>query len=133
VARVGNEIGWGLGDDPHGAPQYSQAADHAAELAAAVLDPAVYGWEIGYTGWIDVMAPGVSKATGAAMLADDLGVDPADTLVVGDGTNDLQLFAWAGHAVAMGQSPVEVKAAADETTLPVTADGVALVLERWFG
>jgi hydroxymethylpyrimidine pyrophosphatase-like HAD family hydrolase len=134
VARVGNEMGWGIDDDdPHGAPRYTQAAEHAAELAAAVLDPVAYGWEIGYTGWIDVMAPGVSKATGAAMLAQDLGVDPSDTLVVGDGTNDLQLFAWAGYAVAMGQSPVEVKEAADETTLPVTADGVAVVLERWFG
>jgi hypothetical protein len=105
----------------------------ARELCAAVLDPEVYGWEIGYTGWIDVMAPGVTKATGAAMLAADLGVDASGVLAVGDGENDLPLFEWAGRSVAMGQAPPTVRAGADEVTESVTHDGAALVLERWFG
>jgi hydroxymethylpyrimidine pyrophosphatase-like HAD family hydrolase len=112
---------------------YGAEAAAARELCAAVLDPDVYGWEIGYTGWIDVMAPGVTKATGAAMLAVDLGVDPADVLAVGDGENDLPLFAWAGRAVAMGQAPPDVREAADEVTESVTHDGAAVLLERWFG
>jgi hydroxymethylpyrimidine pyrophosphatase-like HAD family hydrolase len=112
---------------------YGAEARAARELCAATLDPAVYGWEIGYTGWIDVMAPGVTKATGAAMLAQDLGIDPADVLAVGDGENDLPLFAWAGRSVAMGQAPPDVRAAADEVTATVTHDGAAELLERWFG
>jgi hydroxymethylpyrimidine pyrophosphatase-like HAD family hydrolase len=112
---------------------YGAAADAARELCGEVLDPDVYGWEIGYTGWIDVMAPGVTKATGAAMLAADLGVDPSGVLAVGDGENDLPLFEWAGRSVAMGQAPPTVRAGADEVTESVTHDGAALVLERWFG
>jgi HAD superfamily hydrolase (TIGR01484 family) len=112
---------------------YGAEAEAARELCAATLDPEMYGWEIGYTGWIDVMAPGVTKATGAAMLAADLDVDPADVLAVGDGENDLPLFAWAGRAVAMGQAPPDVKAAADDVTGTVTHDGAAELLERWFG
>jgi HAD superfamily hydrolase (TIGR01484 family) len=112
---------------------YGAEAEAARDLCAAVLDPAVYGWEIGYTGWIDVMAPGVTKATGAAMLAADLGVDASGVLAVGDGENDLPLFAWAGRSVAMGQAPPDVRAAADEVTGSVAHDGAAELLERWFG
>ncbi|HEY0485880.1 MAG TPA: HAD family hydrolase [Mycobacteriales bacterium] len=111
---------------------YGEEAESARALCAAVLDPAVYGWEIGYTGWIDVMAPGVTKATGAAMLAADLGIHPDGVLAVGDGENDLPLFAWAGRSVAMGQSPPSVRDAADEVTGTVTHDGAAELLERWF-
>jgi HAD superfamily hydrolase (TIGR01484 family) len=102
-----------------------------ALLAAADLDRDVYNAEIGFSGWIDITAAGVSKATGAALVAEDLGVDAADVVVVGDGHNDLAMFGWAGHAVAMGQAPDDVKAAADEVTAPVDADGVAVLLERW--
>jgi hypothetical protein len=97
------------------------------------LDPADYSLEIGFSGWVDVCAPGVSKAGGVALLARDIGVEPSDVLVIGDGSNDLSMFAWAGRSIAMGQAPPEVRAAADEVTASVEDDGVALALERWFG
>jgi len=87
--------------------------------------------EVGVFGWIDVCAAGVSKATGAAMVADDLGVPAADVVAVGDGNNDLPMFAWAGHAVAMGQATDRVRNAADEVIPSVDEDGVAQLLERW--
>lgn len=111
---------------------HGEAAEIAAELAEQALDPGTYSWEIGYTGWIDVVAPGVSKASGVAMLAADLGIGAEEILAIGDGANDLPLFAWAGYSIAMGQSPHQVQRAADEVTLPVAEDGVAVVLERWF-
>jgi len=104
----------------------------AAWIADACLDMSDYSYEIGYSGWVDVSAPGVSKGTGVALLARDLGVDAADVLVIGDGGNDLSMFDWAGRSIAMGQSPPEVQAAADEVTASVEEDGVALALERWF-
>lgn len=115
-------------------------ADHTGDRMAAAqrlvvdagLDPARYTCEVGHAGWIDITGAGVSKASAAALLARDLGIDPADVLAVGDGNNDLALFAWAGRSVAMGQAPAEVRAAADEVTAPVAADGVAVVLERYF-
>ncbi|WP_163568556.1 HAD family hydrolase [Fodinicola feengrottensis] len=105
----------------------------AEELVASVLDPAKNSWETGYTGWIDVSGPNVNKATGAAMLAADLGVDVADVLAIGDGSNDMPMLRWAGRSVAMGQAPDKVKAVADVVTATVDEDGVAVELERWFG
>ena len=39
----------------------------------------------------------------------------------------------AGHGVAMGNAHPDVKDAADEVTAPNTDDGLARVLERWWG
>lgn len=111
---------------------FQHRRDEAVALLAAVdLDPAVYHTVIGFSGWIDITPAGVSKATGAALIAADLGVAAADVVAVGDGHNDLEMFGWAGHAVAMGQAPDDVRAAADEITAPVQDDGVAVLLERW--
>ena len=112
---------------------HTQCEVAASWVVAAELDPERYSYEIGYAGWVDVAAPGVNKGSGVALLARDLGIDAEDVLVIGDGSNDLSMFAWAGRSIAMGQAPPEVQAAADEVTLPVEEDGVAHVLERWFG
>lgn len=114
-----------------------RADDHtpeeAAALAAAALEGAPYSWDIGYSSWVDVMAPGVSKATGVALVAADLGIAASDVLAIGDGSNDVELFGWVGHAVAMGQAPASVRAAAHAVTESVDDDGVAVTLARWFG
>jgi hydroxymethylpyrimidine pyrophosphatase-like HAD family hydrolase len=104
----------------------------AAAIATEALGGLPYSWDIGYSSWIDVMAPGISKASGVALLAADLGVSAADVLAIGDGGNDVDLFEWVGCAVAMGQSADPVLAAADLVTESVADDGVAVALERWF-
>ena len=72
----------------------------------------------------------MSKAHGLAVVAEALGVAASDVLAVGDGRNDLEMFAWAGRSVAMGQAPPEVQEAADEVCADVYTDGLADVLER---
>ena len=106
--------------------------EEAAAIAAAALQGAPYSWDIGYSSWIDVMAPGVSKASGVALVAADLGIPASDVLAIGDGSNDVELFGWVGHAIAMGQAPASVQAAAHEVTSSVEDDGVAAALGRWF-
>ena len=107
--------------------------DSARLAADAALDPAMYHVEAGYNGWIDVGPAGIDKATGVADIAAHYGVSAAETVVFGDANNDLPMFGWAGHAVAMGQATDNVKAAADEVAPSVYEDGVAVVLRRWFG
>lgn len=90
-------------------------------------------YAVGYTAWLDLAPAGVSKASALSDVAGRLGVDREAVLAIGDGRNDVEMLAWAGRGVAMGQAPDEVKAAADLATADLTHDGVALELERWFG
>lgn len=87
---------------------------------------------IGWTAWMDLAPQGISKASGLAHVAQQLGVKARNALAIGDGRNDLEMFDWAGRSVAMGQAVEEVKAAADHITLPVYEHGAAVEIDRWF-
>ena len=101
------------------------------ELAA---DLGLHGtnYYVGYTAWLDLAPEGVSKASGLADVASELGVDRADVLAIGDGRNDVEMLAWAGRGVAMGQAPDAVKDVADAVTETWEHDGAAVELGRWF-
>ncbi|MGW8703151.1 HAD family hydrolase, partial [Streptomyces eurythermus] len=60
------------------------------------------------------------------------GLGRADTVAFGDMPNDIPMFRWAAHGVAMADAHPELKAVADEVTLSNEDDGVAVVLERLF-
>jgi Cof subfamily protein (haloacid dehalogenase superfamily) len=82
-------------------------------------------------GYIEICPPGVTKATGLAVVAANLGVDPRDVLVFGDMPNDLPMFEWAGWStVAVANGHPELLAAADEVTGSCDEEGVAAYLER---
>jgi len=108
-----------------------------ADLLAAMTGVELPGvqWQCslnGDTAWLFAAPAGVSKGSALEQLRVRLGVAEADTLAVGDGSNDLEMLAWAAHGVAMGQAPEVVRAVADEVCPPVTEDGLASVLTRWF-
>ncbi|MDR4534846.1 HAD family hydrolase [Glutamicibacter sp. PS] len=86
-------------------------------------------YSVGWTAWLDIAAEGTTKASGLERLRGTLGFESRHTLAVGDGRNDIEMLQWAGHGVAMGQAPDEVKEAADAVTAGVDDDGLALVLE----
>lgn len=90
-------------------------------------------YAVGWTAWLDLAPQGVSKASALDVIRGRLGVDSAQTLAVGDGRNDLEMFAWAGRSVAMGNSTDDVKAGADVVTGTVQDDGLAHVLEALVG
>lgn len=87
---------------------------------------------VGFTAWLDLTPVGISKASGLARVCAELGVDQADVLAIGDGRNDLEMLAWAGRGVAMGQAIEMVREAADAVTATVDEDGAAVELNRWF-
>jgi HAD superfamily hydrolase (TIGR01484 family) len=88
-------------------------------------------YAVGWTAWLDLAPDGVSKASALEIVRKALDVPADRTLAVGDGRNDLEMFAWAGDSVAMGQASPEVLAAAGRTTAGVDDDGLALVLEAF--
>ncbi|SHI73609.1 Cof subfamily of IIB subfamily of haloacid dehalogenase superfamily/HAD-superfamily hydrolase, subfamily IIB [Tessaracoccus bendigoensis DSM 12906] len=87
---------------------------------------------IGWSAWLDIAPQGVDKAHGLQIVCDDLGIDRADVLAIGDGRNDIEMLEWAGRGVAMGDAPDEVKAAADAVTGGFQDLGTVEELDRWF-
>ncbi|MCX4908007.1 HAD family hydrolase [Streptomyces sp. NBC_00878] len=83
-------------------------------------------------GTVELQPCGVTKATGLALAAEHLGLTPAVTIAFGDMPNDIPMFDWAAHGVAMANAHPELKAVADEVTLSNEEDGIAVVLERLF-
>ena len=81
-------------------------------------------------GIVELLPLGLSKATGLSLAARRLGVKAADTIAFGDMPNDIPMFAWAAHGVAMANAHQELKAVADEVTSSNEEDGIAVVLER---
>ncbi|MFP5334907.1 MAG: HAD family hydrolase [Actinomycetes bacterium] len=109
-----------------------RSTDHTPEEFLALVERiGLHGvnYAVGWTAWLDLAPEGVSKASALEQVRRWLGVDARRTLAVGDGRNDLEMLAWAGRSVAMGQAPDEVKEAADEVTSTVDEDGLAEVLE----
>lgn len=105
--------------------------DDLLAAARAVFPPELAAVTQSGLGFIEICPPGVDKATGLAVVAESLGVDPADVLVFGDMPNDLPMFGWAGWGrVAVANAHPLVLAAADATTLPNDDDGVAVFLDR---
>ncbi len=80
--------------------------------------------------FVEITALGSHKASGLEKTAAMLGFTAADTIVFGDNHNDLSMFAWAGHAVAMGNAQDAVQARAHAVTLSNTDNGVAHYLEE---
>ena len=72
----------------------------------------------------------LARTTVVARLARLLEIEPAEVMAVGDARNDVELLAWAGVGVAMGNAVPEAVAAADWTTAPNDAEGLALAI-RW--
>ena len=79
--------------------------------------------------WAEVFQRDSGKGAGLATLAGALGIPLARCIAIGDNYNDLDMFAVSGISVAMGNSPDDVKAAADHLADDVTRGGAAVVLE----
>jgi Cof subfamily protein (haloacid dehalogenase superfamily) len=82
--------------------------------------------------YCDVIAPGIDKGRIVQVLAKRLGFQIDEIAVLGDMTNDLEMFEAAGFPIAMGNSPDHVKAAA-KGIAPGTndEDGWAGAIEKY--
>ena len=108
---------------------YQEFWDRAA---AAVGDLAVITWSSA-SSLLEISAAGVTKATTLAVLAQQLGVDPADVVAFGDMPNDIDMLTWAGTSYAMADAHPTVRDAADHVAPANEDDGVASVLSAIYG
>ena len=108
---------------------YQEFWDRAA---TATGDRAVITWS-STSSLLEISAAGVTKATTLAVLAEQLGIDPADVVAFGDMPNDIDMLTWAGTSYAMADAHPTVRAAADRVAPSNDEDGVASVLSDIFG
>ena len=54
-----------------------------------------------------------------------LGITAKNVLAIGDNYNDVEMLAYAGIGVAMGNAPADVRSCADWVAPSISADGVA--------
>ncbi|MBC8422975.1 HAD hydrolase family protein, partial [bacterium] len=80
--------------------------------------------------WLEVYRSDCTKGSGLALLADAKDVPRERIVAIGDNYNDLDMFAAAGHRVAMGNAPEAVRSAADRIAPDVARQGAAVVLEE---
>ncbi|WP_297084656.1 HAD family hydrolase [uncultured Demequina sp.] len=103
--------------------------DHFDDLVHRIgLNDVTYA--VGYSAWLDLTPPNVTKASALEALRRKLGVYPAHTVAVGDGNNDLAMLEWAGESAAMGNAPLHVRETADEVLGTVEDEGLLPLLER---
>jgi Cof subfamily protein (haloacid dehalogenase superfamily) len=107
--------------------------DELLALARQVVDPVEAEVTHAGLGFIEVLPPGITKATGLEVALSRYGVGFADVLVFGDMPNDVPMLRAVadagGRTVAVANAHPEVRAAAAELTSGHDADGVARYLE----
>jgi Cof subfamily protein (haloacid dehalogenase superfamily) len=107
--------------------------DELLALAKQVVDPADAEVTHAGLGFIEVLPPGITKASGLAIALDRYGVGFGDVLVFGDMPNDLPMITAVaragGRAVAVANAHPAVRAATSHLTSGHDADGVARYLE----
>ncbi len=111
--------------------------DELLALAQQVTDPALAEVTHAGLGFIEVLPPGITKASGLAIALERYGVGFGDVLVFGDMPNDLPMITAGaeagGRTVAVANAHPAVLAAATEVTSGHDADGVARYLEAVLG
>ena len=115
----------------------SLGQDELLALARSVIDPGDAELTHAGLGFIEVLPPGITKATGLAIALERYGVGMGDVLVFGDMPNDLPMItavgAAGGRSVAVANAHPAVRAAAQARTSGHDVDGVARYLEAVFG
>ena len=80
---------------------------------------------------IEINAKSATKGNALTALCRHLDLDPAQTLALGDGTNDSDMLLAAGVGVAMANADEKVKAVADYVTGDNNAGGFAQAVEKF--
>ncbi|MGW4628367.1 HAD family hydrolase [Streptomyces rubiginosohelvolus] len=110
--------------------QHPELDDDALAVAARAAVGSLVDVVMAGAGVVEILPLGLSKATGLSLAARRLGVKAADTIAFGDMPNDIPMFGWAQHGVAMANAHDDLKAVAHEITASNEDDGIAVVLEE---
>ena len=80
---------------------------------------------------IEITESNVSKGNALATLAAHYGIAQSEVMAIGDQDNDVDMIAWAGIGVAMGDASPGAKAAANYIAPTLAEDGAAWAIEHF--
>jgi hydroxymethylpyrimidine pyrophosphatase-like HAD family hydrolase len=104
-------------------------AECELDMRAALFDQASVARSQRY--YLDITHPLANKGVGLLELARLLAIPAAEIAVIGDGGNDIAMFAHAGLSIAMGNGGPDVQKAADVVTGSNSEEGFADAVERF--
>lgn len=81
---------------------------------------------------LEIVPEGVTKLTGLLRVGEQLGLTSKEMVYIGDDLDDIPLIDAVGLGVAMGNSPFEVKKAADWVTRSNNQHGVTYMVKEHF-
>jgi HAD superfamily hydrolase (TIGR01484 family) len=102
-----------------------QALAHVQGVTAAVSQD----WSGGLL--VQVTNANATKKHRIREVLEKLGVRPEQTIGVGDGDNDIHLFAAVGYRIAMGNATEQLKSLAEEIAPTIDEDGLAQIIEKY--
>ena len=113
----------GVSDDPDTIAAALRATHDAFGAGVAATTSQPY--------YLDVTHPEANKGAVIAYLARALDVPSEEIATIGDGPNDVLMFARAGLSIAMGNGPAAVQRSADHVTASNDDEGFAYAMERF--
>lgn len=126
----GGDLGWGPADTTNRWRETELAAsmDADEDLLRAVANS--FDLEVVDTGYAyHLKTPGVEKGEGLRAVANQLGLEPADFVAIGDSENDVSMFEVAGESYAVANADDRALAVADSVTQDSYFDGTLSVLD----
>lgn len=81
-------------------------------------------------GDIDILVPGVTKASALADLGNLWDIQPEEMVAFGDGGNDLEMLQFVGHGYAMSNAIPSIKAIADQVIDSNEEESVLTQIEK---
>jgi Cof subfamily protein (haloacid dehalogenase superfamily) len=82
--------------------------------------------------FLETTNPAINKGTAIDFVAKNiLNITAQEIMAIGDNHNDVEMLAYAGWGVAMGNAPEAVKARANWVAPSVDEDGVAVAIDQF--
>ncbi|MEG0166025.1 Cof-type HAD-IIB family hydrolase [Anaerorhabdus sp.] len=82
--------------------------------------------------WLEIMLPGITKASGLEDIAQRSGISLDEMMAFGDGENDIAMLQAVRVGIAMGNAMDSVKTKANECTQSNQDNGIANALKKHF-
>jgi len=113
----------GVSDDPRAIAAATAAAQERFGDHLSVASSQPY--------YLDVTHPQANKGAVLLDLSARYAIQPEEIATIGDGPNDMLMFAKSGLSIAMGNSGSDVKRAASFVTTSNAEEGFANAVERF--